>query len=198
MNRRIADSRLVLVLAGAGLLAALSGATTAKATVIHQTVDQVMADSPQGGDGPTFQLNALNFRLVPQPGGEVVSGTDIVLLIGEHGNQDTSCAPTTSDFLHFGPTPVRASVRGQFECTRPDGSTFPLSVDVTWTGNVRDLIPSPIPYHPGGVGVQGGAQAGLRAPATVTGSITDGTTEFLTSDTSGIVFHLSDTQAFRP
>jgi hypothetical protein len=197
MNRRIAVRRFVVVLVCAGLVA-LIGATAARGTVIHQTYDQVMADSSQGVDGPTLQLNALNFKFLTQPSGEVIRGTDIVLLIGEQGVQDTSCAPTMPNFLQFGPTPARASVSGPFECTRPDGSTFPLSVDVVWSASVRDLQPSPLPWHPAGAGVQGGAVAGVQAPAGVTGSVTDGTTEFLSADASGRIFHLADTQTFRP
>jgi hypothetical protein len=177
------------------VLVCAATASAAPPAVVHQTADGVAVDSPQGGGGPTMQLSAYAFRLVWEPPREIVSGTDIVLWIGKSGVQDTRCVPVTEDVLHLGPTPAKASLSGTFECRQGEApTTFPLTVDLLWSGDVRDLQPSVFHWHGVGAGVQGGAMSGLQGETAVTGSVTDGTTEFLPEDARGRIVHASDTQ----
>ena len=204
--------RLAIVLAC--VLASTIGVTDARGDppfVIHQTFDGVQVDSsgtPPGSPAePILHLGAFEAQTVLQPSHEVTRVTDIVLVVGEEecfevdggwfcrGIWDATCVPATSDMLQIGPTPVRAAMRGTFDCTRGDGSTFPLNVDLVWSGDLRDLETATFPWHPAGVP---GAFAGVRVLAQVTGSVSDGTLEYLPADAEGTISHFTDTQVFVP
>lgn len=212
----VAARRLVLVMACAllGATIGVANASAAPATVLSGTFDGVQVDSPGAFPGslggPTLHLGAFEARTVFQPSGEVIRTTDIVLLVGEEecfefngggGCQqiwEATCVPATSDVLVLGPRPTQAAIRGTFECTRGDGTTFPLNVDLVWSASTKDIENAVFPWHPAEAGVQGGAFAGVRVLAEVTGSVSDGTIEFLPPDATGYITHATDTQVFVP
>jgi hypothetical protein len=201
---------LVCALVWAAVWAA--NASGAPPFVFHQTYDGVQVDSPGtfpgSPGGPVLHLGAFTSKTVIQPSGGVTQTTDIVLFVGEEECFEFSggwlcqqvwgafCTPPGPEALVLGPTPWRAALKGVFQCTRGDETTFPLNVDLVWSGTPSDMASAVFPWHP--AGGPSGAIAGVTVMASVTGSVSDGAIEFLHADATGNIYHASDTQVHIP
>jgi hypothetical protein len=157
-------------------------------------IDQATIENVPG-NGLRFGLNASNLTEV-SPSGDVVSRSSIAVgtiddltcdEFGCVGTHVADCYPTgnppfvqdlPSGALQFGPLPETASLQAMFDCSGL-GGTFQIDVDVTWTPDDNTIQ----------VNARGGP---TFWPVPVTGSVSDGTREFLLAGSTGAVIERTD------
>jgi hypothetical protein len=186
--------RWTLVLA-VGVVAALLGvpalaATQAPPTGVSTHVDQATLDVDWAATGRQLQINAGNIVTVSSEG--ITSSSVAAVNISDTYCSDSGCGGTNFadcrpagreqyDYtlppgaLRFGPSPSQATLQATFSCTRAFvGSEFSLVVDLVWSSNAR---------------LWGGGWLNSLWSASITGTASDGTTDFNSPPNTGVIVH---------
>jgi len=218
MTARLGVALLGIVsfaLVGASAAPASVEPSGASASVTGTSVNQATVDFDMSRNGPQLEINAavITERLADgstvQTALAVASIQDIECTpTGCQGSNVADCYPAGSDpydptlpqgALQFGPGVGDATLEATFTCypgPSYPGPTYSLTVDLTWSGQVigggTRGGPTAIPQPP--VTLAGG-QYVILVQASITGTASDGTTEFIQPGTSGVIVHRASTTA---
>jgi hypothetical protein len=200
-------------LVGASAAPASVGPSGASASVTGTSVDQATVDFDYTRNGPQLEINS---AVITQ---KLADGSTVQTALAVANIQDIECTPTgcqnsnvadcfpagndqydqtlPQGALQFGPGVGDATLEATFTCypgPNYPGPTYPLTVDLTWSGQVIAAGggPAAIPQPP--VTLIGGAHL-ILVHASITGTASDGTTEFIQPGTSGEIVHQDSTTA---
>jgi hypothetical protein len=174
------------------LLSVPALAGTQQTSAVGSThVDQATVDVDWSAPGKQFQINAGNVATFSSTGVTVTSTAAVNIVdtscseFGCSSSNFAECLPAGNEAydytlpwgaLRFGPSPGQASLKATFTCTLVFvGGEFSLVVDLAWSHTTKSW--------------GGGWLNSLWLAPTVTGTASDGTTDYNDPPHSGVIVH---------